>query len=418
MNSELQVLIETHTNGLLEEMREAFLQPVRNFQRDLYPILADLDSRIPGIGMQYARWSKTTPHYPFSEEFDSIVRPLRYIPYELASGGAPQLQARSIAMFSGMHLESCVKELCRVSGIRGRIYCRRPLGSLAKHKYVRSLLGLPLADSICTYSGMLNQAKHEYSSGSPASLISVEDAFGRYFAARALGSEVLMLGGRLEPLVQAMENARRRQHIYVTGEIPRVRDTANPWTVSGVSKPLVGNENHFMYVTPEESDIMTILENWNRKRVERELEEKDRSEGPDNIRVIKMTARPPLRFNADDWPVLAYADDDSRNDLRPGPRNDARQSGQADLYYLMVRQHADKRSLIYAQLKAAHPQYEQPAGGESFYSGFLIPEPSEIVSAINLVGDECRIPAYLVRDCISKLPPEDPSVREGLPPVA
>ena len=56
-----------------------------------------------------------------------------------------------------------------------------------------------------------------------------------------------------------MEDARRRQHIYVTGEIPRVRNTANPWTVSGDSKPLVGNENHFMYVAPEESDLMRTL---------------------------------------------------------------------------------------------------------------------------------------------------------------
>ena len=208
-----------------------------------------------------------------------------------------------------------------------------------------------------------------------------------------------------------MEDARRRQHIYVTGEIPRVRNTANPWTVSGDSKPLVGNENHFMYVAPEEADLMTVFENWNRNLVEWELGEKDSSEGPDNICVIKMTARAPLRFKADDWPVLAYADGDSRNDLRPGPRNDARQRGQADLYFLLVRQHADGRSLIYGQLKAAYARYEQPAGGESFHAGYLVPRPSEIISAIECVGDECRLPAYLVRDCISNLPPEDPSVK-------
>ena len=407
MDSELQDLIETHTNGLLDRMREAFLQPVRNFQNDLYPILADLDSRIPGIGMQYAIWSKTTPHYPFSEEFDSIVRPLRYVPYELASGGTPQLHARNIAICSGMHLESCVKEFCRVSDLHNLDYGRMPLGRLANQKLVRSLLEFPLADSLCTYSEMLNQAKHEYSGSSPASLISVEDALGRYFAARALGSEILVLGGRLEPLVQAMEETRRRQHIYVTGEIPRVPDAAKPWTVSGVSKPLVGNESHFMYVAPEESDFMTILENWNRNLVEWELEKKDSSEGPDNIRVIKMTARAPLRFNADEWAILAFADDDSRNGLQPGPRFHARQQGEADLYFLIVRQHADGRSLIYGQLKSAYPQFEQPAGGESFHAGYLVRKPSEIISAIERVGDECRLPAYLIRDCISRLPPED-----------
>ena len=407
MDSKLQDLIETHTDGLIDGLREAFLQPVRNFQRDLYPILADLDSRIPGIGMQYARWSKTTPHYPFSEEFDSIVRPLRYVPYDLASGGAPQLHARNIAFCSGMHLESCVKEFCRVNDFHNLHYGRMPLGSLANHKYVHSHLGFPLANSLCAYSEMLNQAKHEYSGGSPASLISVEDALGRYFGARALGTEVLELGSRLEPLVHAIEEARRCQHFYVTGEIPQVRDTLNPWTVSDVSKPLVGNESHFMYVAPEESDPMTIFENWNRNLVEWELEEKANSEGPDNIRIIKMTARAPLRFNVDEWPILAYADDDSRDDLRPGSRYHARQRGQADLYFLMVRQHADGRSLIYGQLKAAFPQFEQPAEGESFHAGYLVRKPSETISTIERVGDECRLPAYLIRDCISRLPPED-----------
>lgn len=126
MDSELQDLIETHTDGLMDGLREAFLQPVRNFQRDLFPILTDLDSRITGIGTQYAIWSKTTPHYPFPKKFDSIVRPLRYVPYVLASGGTPQLHARFIASCSGMHLESCVKEFCRFSGILGRIYSRKP----------------------------------------------------------------------------------------------------------------------------------------------------------------------------------------------------------------------------------------------------------------------------------------------------
>ena len=199
----------------------------------------------------------------------------------------------------------------------------------------------------------------------------------------------------MEPLVQAIEEARRRQHIYITAEIPRVRDPAKPWTMSGVSKPLVGNESQFTYVAPEESDLMTKFDSWNRNLVEWELEEKDSPEGPDNIRVTEMTARAPLRFNADEWPILSFADDDSGNDLQPGPRHHARQQGEA-----------------------AYPQFEQPAGGVSFHTGYLAPKPSEIISAISLVGNECRLPAYLVRECFSKLPPEDLSVRKGTPPVA
>ena len=137
------------------------------------------------------------------------------------------------------------------------------------------------------------------------------------------------------------------------------------------------------------------------------MEEKDSSKGPNDIRVIKMTDRAPLSFDADECPVLAYVDDDSVNDMQPGSRFHARQSGQADLYFLMVRQHADGQSLIYGQLKAAGVQYEQPAGGESFHAGYLVQRPFEIVSAINLVGEDCELPEYLIRDCISKLPPEE-----------
>ena len=122
MNSTLQELLDAHAEGVLSGLQEAFDIPIFNFRRDLYPPLCILDSQIPGIGMQYAEWSNTTPHYPFSREFDGVVRPLRYIPYKLASGISFKMMARNIVADSGGHLEECVKELCRIRGISYRVY--------------------------------------------------------------------------------------------------------------------------------------------------------------------------------------------------------------------------------------------------------------------------------------------------------
>ena len=148
------------------------------------------------------------------------------------------------------------------------------------------------------------------------------------------------------------------------------------------------------------------------------MEEKDSSKGPNDIRVIKMTDRAPLSFDADEWPVLDYADDGSMNDLQPGSRFHARQRGQPDLYFLMVRQHADGQSLIYDLLRVASTQYEQPARAESFHAGYLVQKPFEIVTVINLVGEDCELPEYLIRDCISKLASEEFSKNAERPPFS
>ena len=231
MHPVLQRLIEAHTDGVVAGLQEALDRDVLNFRRDLFPLLATLDAKIPGIGMHYAVWDRTTPHYPFSKEFDGVVRPLRYIPYELASGIPFQMMARHIVANSGGHLEECVKELCRVNGCPPRYY-NHPLGSLVRKRPVRSLLAATLTDAIAQFCQISwNRAKHQYSDGYPKSVISVEDAIGSYFAARALGAEVLIAADRVEALVQAIEHARHREQFYVTGWLPTVADDDVAWPV-------------------------------------------------------------------------------------------------------------------------------------------------------------------------------------------
>ena len=225
MNSVLQSILETYAEGVFSGLEEAFDRPVLNFHRDLYPLLSLLDSRIPGIGMHYAVWSKTTLHYPFSEEFDGVVRPLRYVPYKLASHVPFPMIAREIASNSGGHLEECIEELCRVRGIN----VRGPLGAMVRASSVRSCLGAALSDSISQFCDISwNKAKHQHLDGHPTSIITVEDAIGSYFAARALGAKVLEVAGRLEALTKAIEAARDRRSLYMTGELPRIEDDDTP----------------------------------------------------------------------------------------------------------------------------------------------------------------------------------------------
>ena len=137
MNSVLENLLETHAYGVFSGLQKALDTPVLNFKRDLYPSLAALDSEIPGIGMQYATWEEGTPHYPFSMEFDSVVRPLRYVPYYLAGMRRLGMIARDVVQESGAHLESCLKELCQVNGLTSGRYNHASLGVLARNREVR-----------------------------------------------------------------------------------------------------------------------------------------------------------------------------------------------------------------------------------------------------------------------------------------
>ena len=50
------------------------------FERDLYPRLRALDIQIPGAGMHHACWDSGTPRFPFWKPFDSVVRPVSYVP--------------------------------------------------------------------------------------------------------------------------------------------------------------------------------------------------------------------------------------------------------------------------------------------------------------------------------------------------
>lgn len=69
--------------AILDDAEGLFGQPSFEFEHDLYPQLRDLDSQIPGVGMQDVTWHQGTPLFPFSRRFERVIRPLTYVPYLL-----------------------------------------------------------------------------------------------------------------------------------------------------------------------------------------------------------------------------------------------------------------------------------------------------------------------------------------------
>ena len=191
------------------------------FKTDLYPLLRELDSRIPGVGMHFVVWNGSTPLFPFpGRRFDGVLRTLRYIPYYLASQAAPQMMARSVAYFSGAHVEQCMKTLNRRN--------KDPLGGFVRKRPVRKRLGEELAKAIETYGPSWNRAKHEFETGTPESVIPIHNAIGSYFAARILGTEVLTAVGHLERVVELASAAARNSNYYITGSLPEPPNVRGP----------------------------------------------------------------------------------------------------------------------------------------------------------------------------------------------
>ena len=106
MHATIRRIIRAYDPGILDQLDAALTLHVTNFKRDLFPVLRDIDKAIPGAGFQYVIWVGKDPKFPFPGwEFDSIARPMRYIPDLLASGMTFANIARFVAQSSGGHVE-------------------------------------------------------------------------------------------------------------------------------------------------------------------------------------------------------------------------------------------------------------------------------------------------------------------------
>lgn len=186
-----------------------------SFNLEVLPTLLEADAVIPGPGMQSAVWNEGRYWYPFNEEFELILRPLRYITAYLNQACYQSVFTRAVIETAGGHLEGCLKDLCRTKG-KLRSYPQKPLGALIKKRVVKQ--GLP--DEIINGIGQLthlavNPAKHEYTNkGNTGSVFSFGDAVYAYFLARWFGAAVLDASKRIGDVSEAVENAAARRDFF------------------------------------------------------------------------------------------------------------------------------------------------------------------------------------------------------------
>jgi len=124
-------------------------------------------------------------------------------------------------------------------------------------------------------------------------------------------------------------------------------------------------------------------------------------------RTITLTSRAPVTIRESDWPVIARAAGDSFDGADLARHRQAVMQGDVDIYSLHVRQHADGRTLVYGVLDAAIPAWGAPAGGETHRGGVLLPAGANIAQAIRQVGEECKLPDSIIRECVANLPAEE-----------
>lgn len=107
--------------------------------------------------------------------------------------------------------------------------------------------------------------------------------------------------------------------------------------------------------------------------------------------TITLTGRPPVRIRMLEWPIIARASDwDNENEYQANRT-----------WKLLVRQHADGRTLVYA---IHTTQYQ----GESNYRGGKLIEPGvDVPATIRRVGERMGQCDRLIDECIADLPAED-----------
>ena len=126
-------------------------------------------------------------------------------------------------------------------------------------------------------------------------------------------------------------------------------------------------------------------------------------------RTITLTERRPVRITDAAWPLVASATGDSYGSGDDARHEQALARGEIDRYAIRVRQHADGRAIVYAVLDAASAWTgsEDRRGGERLDAG------ADLASAIRRVGEDCRIPDSVIRECTADLPAEDLSSETG-----
>lgn len=123
--------------------------------------------------------------------------------------------------------------------------------------------------------------------------------------------------------------------------------------------------------------------------------------------TVYLTDRDPIDLDAEAWPMIARGTGDSYRvgNYDVARYDQARANGEVDEYKLIVRQHADGRTLVYGIFDAAAAR-----GGESVRGGDMLtrrPPMDVLAMTIRLVGRELHFPERVIRECFESFEPED-----------
>ncbi|MDE0269380.1 MAG: hypothetical protein OXI96_10205 [Acidimicrobiaceae bacterium] len=216
-NTVFQSLVSDWLDDIQSELVEAIYTRSQHesFSVRMLPMLTRIDQEIPGPGIHTAVWKNNRYRYPFSETFERILRPLRYIPAYLGKACHEPLFARAALQMAGAHLEGCVKNMHRIGSKQVR-YPRAPLGSLLRKKPIKRMLDEKILEAMRVYTNLgVNPAKHDYTAGQVSgSLFTFEVAVYGYFLARRFGAAVLEASEQLVPIITAVEDATTRRYFF------------------------------------------------------------------------------------------------------------------------------------------------------------------------------------------------------------
>ena len=218
--SPLRPLASKYLSDIMPQLQQAFTarQQEAPFHPDVTKLLREADRQIPGPGIHTAVWHGRTDYlYPFDEDYQAVLRPLRYVPADLLDGYRDPLRSREIVTKSGVYLEGCIKTALRDTGTRqGKL--KKPLGSLSKKRYLEGLLDPTELSDLREFTNIaVNPAKHDFvNERGPESLFNYEDAVYAYYLARRLGAEILQNAGSMSLFCTAVETAIENR-IYFWG---------------------------------------------------------------------------------------------------------------------------------------------------------------------------------------------------------
>jgi hypothetical protein len=117
--------------------------------------------------------------------------------------------SRWVTQGFGAHVEHCIELFCKVKGLK--LY--KPLGRFVDNH--RSAIGEPLAGNILKFLSLSwNKAKHKYHTGTPDSVIPIQNSLACYFIARHLGASILERCKKLDAVLKAVQDSYGKGRVY------------------------------------------------------------------------------------------------------------------------------------------------------------------------------------------------------------